>query len=572
MNDDFKRKCEKAKHDYSKNIVNDLKLSNPSQWYSKIKRMSSQDKENEIIVQELAGLSPKLQAEKIADQFSGVSNQYQPLNSSDIDMKNLSDDRPPPVINPYEVFLKIKSVKKKTATVIGDIPMKLIKYCAEELSFPLCDIYTRAVLYGEYPDSYKEEIVTPVPKIFPPQVTKDLRKIAGTPNFSRIFEKFLAEVMIKDMKSSRDPSQYGNSKGVSTQHYLIKMVDRILTVLDTNSQSEAYAVIIQLIDWSQAFDRQCPKQGIQSFIKNGVRSSIIPVLISFFQNRKMRVKWKNQLSTSRNLPGGGPQGSSIGLIEYDSQSNDNTDFLSPEDKFKFVDDLSTLELINLILRGLTSYNFKQHVASDVGIDQLFLPSENIQSQTYMDNISEWTDKKQIKLSEEKSKLMIINFTKKYQFSTRVLLNNTLLDIVDNTVLLGTVMSSDMTWYKNTQYLVRRGYQRMTILRRLYEFDIPREDLVQIYTMYIRSVLEYNSNVWFSSITNEERDHLERVQKVACRIILKSEYTTYTVALQTLNLLSLSDRRQMLAKRFALKCVKNERFVSCKSEQHGFKEL
>ena len=113
MNDDFKRKCEKAKHDYSKNIVNDLKLSNPSQWYSKIKRMSSQDKENEIIVQELAGLSPKLQAEKIADQFSGVSNQYQPLNSNDIDMKNLSDDRPPPVIYPYEVFLKIKSVKRR---------------------------------------------------------------------------------------------------------------------------------------------------------------------------------------------------------------------------------------------------------------------------------------------------------------------------------------------------------------------------------------------------------------------------------------------------------------------------
>ena len=114
--------------------------------------------------------------------------------------------------------------------------------------------------------------------------------------------------MIEDMKCSRDPSQYGNAKGVSTQHYLIKMVDRILTVLDTNNQSEAYAVIIHLIDWSQAFDRQCPKQGIQSFIKNGVRKSIIPVLINYFQNRKMRVKWKNQLSTPRNLPGGGPQG------------------------------------------------------------------------------------------------------------------------------------------------------------------------------------------------------------------------------------------------------------------------
>ena len=100
---------------------------------------------------------------------------------------------------------------------------------------------------------------------------------------------------------------------------------------------------------------------------------------------------------------------------------------------------------------------------------------------------------------------------------------------------------------------------MTILRKLYEFDIPREDLVQIYTMYIRSVLEYNSNVWFSAIRNEERDQLERVQKLACRIILKDDYNNYTQALHSLDLLSLSDRRQMLAKRFALKCVKDDRF-------------
>ena len=215
-----------------------------------------------------------------------------------------------------------------------------------------------------------------------------MRKIAGTFNFSRIFEKFLAEVMIEDMKKSRDPSQYGNSKGVSTEHYLIKMVDRILTVLDTNSQREAYAVVAQLVDWAQAFDRQCPKLCIESFVKNGVRKSIIPVLISYFQNRRMKVKWKKKLSTLRDLPGGGPQGSTLGLIGYDSQSNDNTYFMSPEDKFKFVDDLSTLEKINLITIGLASYNFKQHVASDVGVDQLFLPNENIQAQTHMDNISD----------------------------------------------------------------------------------------------------------------------------------------------------------------------------------------
>ena len=113
------------------------------------------------------------------------------------------------------------------------------------------------------------------------------------------------------------------------------MVDRILTILDSNNEKEKYAVIAQLVDWAQAFDRQCPKIGVKSFIKNGVRKSIIPLLMSYFQNRKMRVKWHNKLSTVRDLPGGGPQGSTFGLIEYDSQSNDNTVFLPEEDKFKF---------------------------------------------------------------------------------------------------------------------------------------------------------------------------------------------------------------------------------------------
>ena len=275
------------------------------------------------------------------------------------------------------------------------------------------------------------------------------------------------------------------------------MVDRILTALDTNNKEEKYAVIVQLVDWAQAFDRQCPQLGIQSFLRNGVRKSVIPVLISYFQNRKMKVKWHSKLSTQRDLPGGGPQGSSLGLHEYDSQSNNNTDFLLPEDKYKFVDDLSMLEIINLISAGLAQYNFKHHVASDIGVNQLFLPSENVCSQSYMNNVFEWTKSNKMELNERKSKVMIFNYTKNYQFATRIYLNNTLLETISETCLLGTIVSSDLTWHKNSEMLTKKGYQCMTILRNLYEFDIPVEDLVMIYSLYIRSILEYNLNVGFS---------------------------------------------------------------------------
>ena len=171
---------------------------------------------------------------------------------------------------------------------------------------------------------------------------------------------------------------------MSIQHYLIKMLNRILTTLYRNSKSEAMSVIANLVDWSQAFDRQNHNLGIKSFIENGVRPTLIPVLIIFFKDRRMAVQWNSKMSLKYPLNGGGPQGDVLGILEYLSQTNKNTDFLSVKDNFKFIDDLSFLEVINLILQGLSSYDFKFHVASDIGTHNQFLPNQNISSQVSLD--------------------------------------------------------------------------------------------------------------------------------------------------------------------------------------------
>ena len=72
-----------------------------------------------------------------------------------------------------------------------------------------------------------------------------------------------------------------------------------------------------------------------------------------------------------------------------------------KDQYKYSDDLSILELI-MLADALTEYNFLEHVASDVGVDQLFLPPQGLETQVNLDKIAQWTDSNLMKLKESKT--------------------------------------------------------------------------------------------------------------------------------------------------------------------------
>ena len=100
------------------------------------------------------------------------------------------------------------------------------------------------------------------------------------------------------------------------QHYLVRLIHRILTSVDKNCKSEVNAVICMFIDWKQAYSRQCHTLGVKSFMKNGVRPALIPLLIGSFEDRQMKVKWHGKFSKSRNLPGSGAMGANLGNWEF----------------------------------------------------------------------------------------------------------------------------------------------------------------------------------------------------------------------------------------------------------------
>ena len=93
------------------------------------------------------------------------------------------------------------------------------------------------------------------------------------------------------------------------------------------------------------------------------------------------------------------------------------------DRFKFVDDLTILEIVNLLTVGITSYNIKQQIPSDIPPHNQFIPPEQLQSQDWLNQIDEWTENQKMMINSKKTKTMIFNFTENFQFTTRLKLKN-----------------------------------------------------------------------------------------------------------------------------------------------------
>ena len=118
-------------------------------------------------------------------------------------------------------------------------------------------------------------------------------------------------------------------------------------------------------------------------------------------DRKMIVKFKGAQSAPQNLVGGGPQGTLLGGLQYIVSSDDcSQEKVSESDRFKYFDDLNIMEFI-FLSDMLIDYPVIDHVPSDIGVDELFLPPGSFEMQNSLDDISEWTKENLMALNESK---------------------------------------------------------------------------------------------------------------------------------------------------------------------------
>ena len=362
-------------------------------------------------------------------------------------------------------------------------------------------------------------------------------------------------------------------KGNSITHYLIEFVNFILANQENKSPT---AILACMVDFSKAFNRQNHNILVTKLSDLGVPAWLLRIVMAFLKNRSMIVRFKGASSSQKYLPGGGPQGTLLGLllflvlindVGFENQKNNAGELAASKKNMKeanmihlkYVDDLLLAEAVDLKSKLVPSEEDRPRPDCYHARTGQKLPTDNSHVQNQLLKTQSYAIDNEMKINTSKTKAMLFNPARSMDCMPQLNLDGQEIDLVEEMRVLGLVIRSDLKWSSNTHNMVVKGFKRIWMLRRLKQLGAKRDELLDVYIKQVRSVMELAVPVWHSSITLEEKCDIERIQRAALHIILGDEYISYRDALETVNLKSLEDRRVKLCTKFANKAAKNNKF-------------
>ena len=214
----FDKKYKTATQRFLRNKKEELKIAEQGKAYKILKNMGAQpgdstDNNSFTLPEHLKeNLSPKESADRIAQYFAEISNEYPPLDLSSLPERvkeNLNSVSQPPIISEFDCYKKMKKAKKPKAGVPGELPPRIIKEFDVELAKPLEVLYNKIIQSGTWPEQWKTEYTTHIGKFPMPDSKDDLRPISLPPFLGKVMEHFVVEWLLDIFGHKLDFRQYG---------------------------------------------------------------------------------------------------------------------------------------------------------------------------------------------------------------------------------------------------------------------------------------------------------------------------------------------------------------------------
>ena len=297
------------------------------------------------------------------------------------------------------------------------------------------------------------------------------------------------------------------------------------------------------------------------------------------------MRFKGEVGEEKDIFGGGGQGTVIGLwiflfmIDRAGPTKNPTPLgkiitqplnqrkRMDKEKKKWIDDFTILAAMDL-KKVLENDPDPVYPVPFRGRTGHILPHDNT-LQYEVSEVKSYSQKRKMLLNPLKTKTMIFNTLLKYdalpQISTEV---GEYLDVVEEHKILGYILRSDLKTISNTEYICKKAYRRMWVIRRLKTLGCPIPELVEVLKQQIVSICEFGAAYWGSMITKTESNMLERCLKTGLHIIYQEQYISFTHCLHLAKISSLKHRRIAIITRFSKNAIKNTKYKQwfCKTEE------
>ena len=608
INENQKRHMQKVK----KRV---LEQKNSSAYHATVKLLASGlPKKRWTPAEVFPELSEQEVSEKCADFFNGISSEFEQITEP-AGMPQGGLLVPP---EPFQIAGRLRSMRKPKGIVPGDIDYRVVNFCSDVLAFPLAKIYGQVYRLCQWPDSWKLETVTIIPKNSAPSTLAETRNISCTPLFSKLLEAFVLDELRKQVKLNS--TQFGGIKGLGVDHFLVETWDEILRAMDSGGK----VVNLMSIDFQKAFNRMDHSTCLERLKFKGAQDHLVQLVAAFLFGRKMTVKTGEARSVPRTVSGGAPQGSLLGPFLFcvvseilaetvtdtdldrvtdtgepstqlpsdsmtDSESEGTDDehgtsegeWAEVEADFNFFRRRRVNPLDDTVFSeppewGEENEDFNPQPTVKAYIDDFNIievldeksgsrhlttrkTKNNIhakRSGLIFDEISKKAKDMKMLVNAKKTQMLCVGQNSATEANTYICTDSSRISSNTELKILGFVFSEKPTCRAQIDYLIAKFRTRLWSLRKLAARGMDKCDLLIFYIVNMRSVLEYTQVTYHSMLSREQAGNIERAQALALKIIYGAK-KSYSTLREEAKVETMEKRRTEAFRKFSVKCSKNE---------------
>lgn len=403
-----------------------------------------------------------------------------------------------------EVIKVLSSLDTNKAPGPDGIHPAIIKPLARIIANPVCKLFTVSLEEGTLPSDWKTAVVVALHKGGSTSDRSNYRPVSLTSIIGKCMEKIIRTHICGHLvqHSMLNSAQHGFLKNRSCLTNLLCYLEEVTEKID-----EGKIVEVCYLDFSKAFDSVNHRLLLYKIGNFGIVGKIHQWLTQFLTGRTFTVKVGEETSSLVQLTSGVPQGSVLGPLLFLLFINDLTEsIVSPS--FIFADDVKVVGAngradLERDIEKIVAWSQKWDLPLNAGKSQL--------------------------LSKARNSLLAVGDWGQFEVST-----------VDKTKDLGVIVTADFSWSAQCEAAAHRARRELFKLKSV--LSCKKSDVfMPFYKAIVRPHLEYCVQAW-APLYKKDALCLEKVQRLATRIIEGQRGKDYSQRLSDLNLFSLERRR------------------------------